>query len=320
VNEEPISWVVGAGGLLGSSVERALARRGPVWQPPRPISWATRGTYKQLRIVTGQFAAAVAGSPWQLAWCAGAGVMATTREALLEEEAVLDIVLDALSGHMQPGSDGTAFLASSAGGAYAGANDPPFSEDTPARPISPYGETRLGLEQRITEWATANGWRLVIGRISNLYGPGQNLAKPQGLISQLCRANLTRQPISLYVPSDTVRDYLYAPDCGDLVADLVVRARQESSVGNGQPTTKILASHSGVTIGALLNELRRVCKRSTKVVHGWSPAARFQARDLRFRSVVWPELDRRTLTTLPTGISATVTALTRRLQGGSLRT
>jgi len=48
----------------------------------------------------------------------------------------------------------------------------------------------------------------MVGRMSNLYGPGQNLKKVQGLISQMCLRVLTRQPLVLYVPLDTIRDYL----------------------------------------------------------------------------------------------------------------
>jgi UDP-glucose 4-epimerase len=317
VSEPPVSWVVGAGGLLGSNVQRALTRRGPVWQPSTHLSWETPNIYGQLEIAAAQFATAVGERAWQVAWCAGAGVIATTENALREEATVLEVLLEALTAYLPPGSDGTAFLASSAGGVYAGADSAPFTEDTPVRPISPYGETKIRLEEAMTGWAATHGWRLVIGRISNLYGPGQNLVKPQGLISQLCRALLTRQPISIYVPLDTIRDYLYAPDCGELVADAVELAREEAAAG--RVSTKILASQTGVTVGALLGELRQVGKRNPKVIHGTSTVARFQVRDLRFRSIVWPELDRRTLTPLAVGISATVSDLTSRLQAGSLR-
>jgi UDP-glucose 4-epimerase len=49
-----------------------------------------------------------------------------------------------------------------------------------------------------------------------------------------------------------------------------------------------------------------------------SPHAAGQARDLRFRSVVWPELDRRQLTTLPAGILATAHDLARHIRAGEL--
>jgi UDP-glucose 4-epimerase len=52
-------------------------------------------------------------------------------------------------------------------------------------------------------------------------------------------------------------------------------------------------------------ELRRVSKRRAPIVLGTSPNARFQSRDLRFRSVVWPELDQLATTTLAAGIAAT---------------
>ena len=319
MSESPVSWVVGSGGLLGSHVVRALSRRGPVWRWSVPHSWTTPDIDRQLDVAATKFSVAVVHRPWQVVWCAGAGVTATTEEALRKEAAVLDVLLGALSTRLPSGSDGTVFLASSAGGVYAGAGAPPFTEHTPSAPISPYGETKVSQEVRAAVWAAEQGWRLVIGRISNLYGPGQNLGKPQGLISHLCRAALTRQPISIYVPLDTIRDYLYAPDCGEFVADAMARARRESPVSDGRVFSKILASQHGVTVGALLGELRRVHKRSTKVIHGTSTVVRFQARDLRFRSVVWPELDQRTLTPLPTGIDATLRDMTSRLQSGSLR-
>jgi UDP-glucose 4-epimerase len=313
MNEAPLTWVLGSGGLLGSNVEHALGRSGPVWRPSRPVRWGREDTAEFVAAAVGEFAEAAERGPWQVAWCAGSGVVATAAQHLADESFPFDALLDALTDRMPRASDGLLFVASSAGGLYGGSTGPPFTEDTPVRPISPYGELKLKLERRATTWAEANGWPTVIGRISNLYGPGQNLSKAQGLISQVCRAQLLRQPISIYVPLDTVRDYIYARDCGDLVADLLARARREPE----QPVLiKILASQRGVTVGAILGELRRLFKQSIKVVHRASPTARFQATDLRLRSGVWPELDKRTLTPLPIGISATAEHITRLLQAG----
>ncbi|MGH8823606.1 MAG: NAD-dependent epimerase/dehydratase family protein [Jiangellaceae bacterium] len=319
MSQPPLTWVIGSGGLLGSNVERALASRGPIWCPMQPIPWNTPEAGSHLAGAVLQFAAAVGERPWQIAWCAGAGVVATSADALNAELTVLRVFLEALSTQMPRGSDGAAFLASSAGGVYAGSTGPPFTEETAVRPISPYGEVKLRLEQGMTAWAAEHRWPVVIGRIANLYGAGQNVSKPQGLISQVCRAHLLRQPISIYVPLDTLRDYLYARDCGELVADVLDRARQEGDPGKGGPVrTKILASQRGVTIGAVLGELRRVLKQSIRVVRGASATAKFQASDLRMRSVVWPELDRRMLTPLPAGMRATVNHMIRQLQAGSL--
>jgi UDP-glucose 4-epimerase len=290
-----------------------------VWRPDRAIPWATAALHSHLDEDVARFAAAVGDRPWQVAWCAGAAVVASSDDVLVTEIGSLGAFLDALSTQMPRVSNGVVFLASSAGGLYAGATGPPFTEETAVRPISPYGEVKLRLEQSMTSWAAEHNWPVVIGRIANLYGVGQNLSKPQGLISQVCRAHLLRQPISIYVPLDTVRDYIYAEDCGALVADVLTRVRREDDSGQGRSVQiKVLASQRGVTIAAVLGELRRVLKQGIRVVRGASATAQFQARDLRLRSVVWPELDRRVLTPLPAGMSTTVNHMLRQLQAGSL--
>ena len=96
----------------------------------------------------------------------------------------------------------------------------PFTEHTTPAPISAYGRAKLRSEEIATEFAVRTGSALLVGRLSNLYGPGQDITKPQGLISQLCRAQLTRQPLSVYVSLDTMRDYLFVDDA----AAMVVRA------------------------------------------------------------------------------------------------
>ena len=151
------------------------------------------------------------------------------------------------------------------------------------QPISPYGQAKLLTEQVASDFARSTGTPLLIGRIANLYGPGQNLTKPQGLISQLCRSHLIRQPLSIYVPLDTGRDYLFVDDAARLVL-----AGLDWVVEQGGIQVKIMASQRSTTVAAILAELRRVSKRRPEVVLGSSPLARYSARDLRFRSVVFP--------------------------------
>jgi len=74
----------------------------------------------------------------------------------------------------------------------------------------------------VTEWSQRNEASALIGRIANLYGPGQNISKPQGIISQICRSYLLGYPLSIYVSLDTLRDYIFAPDCAALVADALL--------------------------------------------------------------------------------------------------
>src|SRR5205085_1105739 len=115
-------------------------------------------------------------------------------------------------------------------------------------PRTPYGVAKLAMEAAVGRFAADTGTPTVVGRIGNLYGPGQNLAKPQGLVSQVCRTHLTGQPLLLYVPLDTMRDYIYVRDCADVIAAALgsVRERVAGNVG-GPVVTKILASGQSTT-------------------------------------------------------------------------
>jgi UDP-glucose 4-epimerase len=310
----PLTWVVGRGGLLGGAVERALSTTSAVGAPALQVPWGTPDAAGALAGAARRFAAEAGTGPWQLAWCAGAGVTTSSRGQLATEVNLLRLTLEALATEVR--GPGAVFVASSAGGAYAGVRQrPPFTEQTPPVPLSAYGEAKLDAERLAIEWGRRTGVPVVVGRIANLYGPGQSLPKHQGLISRFCCAYLTKQPLLLYMPLDTVRDYLYVDDAGALVAQMLRAARD---LPPGASVVKIMASHRALTIGALLGEMRRLLRRPPPVVYGSSPAALLQARDLRLRSVTWPKLDRRSATPLPVGISATMEDLRASLRSGSL--
>lgn len=302
--------VVGARGLLGKAVGRALAAQSRPCVAAR-VDWAGSAVDDLLAAV--RQVTATAGRDWDLLWCAGAAVTGATPAQTDVEVATFTAFVDGLLAHEDLRPRGM-FLASSAGGVYAGVDDAPFTELTPPRPLAPYGHAKLRLEAQAARLAAA-GTPVLVGRISNLYGPGQNLAKDQGLISRLCRAHLLRDPASIYVSLDTIRDYLFVDDCAGLVLDgmdLLHRGPVAT-----EPVVKILASQQSATIGALLGACRQVFGPRIPVTLGASALAGRQARDLRFRSVVWPELDRRELTTLPHGIHATAEDLRRLLVGAA---
>ncbi|MET3806919.1 UDP-glucose 4-epimerase [Nakamurella sp. UYEF19] len=323
----PVTWVIGAGGLLGKALTNTLEHR-PGTVLTSPIAWTTRQARADLVDGLDRLAAAVRSlpdrgssvdgpAPWRIAWSAGAGVTGTTDAILAEEVATLEDFLTEIASRRDLGT-GTVFLSSSAGGLHAGGNaGRPYDERDVPVPISAYGRAKLAGERVATDFAAATGHRMRIGRMSNLYGPGQNLSKGQGLISHLCRGNLTRQPISVYVSLDTIRDYLFVTDCASMVADMLDHDAAHEDHGDQRTVVKILASQQGTTIAALVAVCRQVFKRSPRLVLGSSVNAMLQVKDLRFRSVVWPELDRRTLTTLPAGIAATAAGMLRTAQTAS---
>lgn len=302
--------VIGAGGLLGSALMR-LAR------PPvraATVRWGGENADADLEAaVRAHLDELPDVHEWRIIWCAGAGVTGTSEEDLAREVTTFRRCVETVVRHAGD-RRGTLFLASSAGGVYAGSADPPFTEHHAPHPLAPYGHAKLAMEDAAREVLAGTPHRLAIGRIANIYGPGQNLGKMQGLVSHLCKALVTGQPVGVYVPVDTIRDYLYVDDCARMVLALCEAVvRQDRS-----DTTKILCSGRGVTIGELIGVTRRVSKRRPHIIFAASRLASLQSLDLRLRSVVLPEIDSCVSTTLPTGISATARAVGDVFRSGQL--
>jgi UDP-glucose 4-epimerase len=301
------TWVVGAGGLLGRHVARRLPGAMTVvdvpWLlPERANSVLRQGIHDLLDRADG--------GPWNVAWCAGAGVVGSSPELVEDERVVFERFVADLATAAGDHSAGAVFFASSAGGLYADSIAPPFTEHTEPRPRTPYGRAKLAMEQALRELGAATATAVLIGRIANLYGPGQDLAKPQGLVSQICLTHLTGQPLSLYVSADTRRDYLYVDDCARMVAAGLAGLRERPD----RPVVKVMASGRSVTAGGLIGESTRLFRRRPRVVFGASAAARLQVRDIRLRSVEWTELDALARTPLPVGIARTAEDVAERLR------
>ncbi|WP_109510313.1 NAD-dependent epimerase/dehydratase family protein [Nocardioides speluncae] len=290
--------VVGGGGLLGSHVVDALRRQGLACRVPRVADWLD--TSATLDTLLEQVPAA--GDDYRVAWCAGAGTVATEPETLEREVRLFERFLDEL-----PTPPRVVFLASSAGGVYAGSPaSPPFSERSATGALAPYGVAKLAMERRLAAYARRRGTRGVLGRISNLYGPGQNLDKGQGLVSRIRHGQLVHEPLGIYVSMDTLRDYLFVRDAAEMVLACLDRAAAEPP---GTATVKILASGKALSIAALAGESARVFRRSPGLASRPSHRAAAQVRDLRLRSVVWPEIDALARTPVGTGLHATGNAV-----------
>jgi UDP-glucose 4-epimerase len=181
-------------------------------------------------------------------------------------------------------------------------------------PISHYGSARSRQEDLLRDWCRSTGHDGVIGRITNLYGPGQHLGKAQGLISQICKSYLLRQPVRLYVSLETTRDYLYVDDAGDMVRSLLEGPHSGSG---GEAIVRILGSGAGVTLGGVLQVCERVLRRPLRIITVQSELTSLQSLDLRVR----PRAPIRLaggLTSLAVGVYRTFDDQLRQFQHGLL--
>lgn len=298
------SWVIGAGGLLGSGVVRELEARDAPLLPRTTIGWRTAAA--PLDLERGLAALTSTSHDWTIFWCAGAGVTDTSAAALDDEATTFRAFVSAVGAlDSTTRRRGVIVFASSAGGVYGGSEHPPFTESTEPVPLGAYGRAKLASEQVLRE-LSSTGVRVVVARIANLYGPGQNLDKQQGLITRLCYSAVTRTPVSVFVSLDTRRDYLYVSDAARLLVECASRARQ----GTEHFTVKILGSGRSTTIASLIGLFRKIGGPAPRIITGTSATAWLQSRDLRLRSTVWTDLDAEAVrTTLAEGVARTMADL-----------
>ncbi|MCI9889629.1 NAD(P)-dependent oxidoreductase [Micrococcales bacterium 31B] len=309
---KPDVWLIGAGGLLGRAVARTLRARG-ITPHLASVRWNGPDSASDLAAGLTDFLAARDDSqPWLILWCAGAGVTGTPQHEFDREVQVFKSFLADLAARLPDPQHGIFYYTSSVGAVYSGAEHPPYTEFTLPVPLAPYGYAKISCENAVAQLTEEHGISTWIGRISTLYGPGQNLAKPQGLVSVLIKNYLQRKPTQIYVPLDTLRDYIFVDDAAGIIVDaswaLLGRARRTFSL------TKIIAAQRADTIGALLSACQMAFKTKPNIVLGASPLSAHQVQDLRVKSRVWPELDLRPLTPLPIGLAATLLDMRLTLQ------
>jgi UDP-glucose 4-epimerase len=145
----------------------------------------------------------------------------------------------------------------------------------------------LQQERELEELAVKGKFKLIVARVTNAYGPLQNLTKKQGLISSLVKASLNREPVEIYVPLDTKRDYIYADDIGNKLAKLLEVTRLSPE----QVTYKIISSQVNRTISSIIGELNRIRGIRTPVIFATKPETLLQPRDLSFASIMLTEVD-----------------------------
>ena len=315
------AWVVGEGGLLGSHVLRAFAEEAPdlsLWRPGPPgIPWQDPvRAFEALSDQVSRFSREVASGAgeWMVLWCAGSGVVGSRAEDLARETAYLARLL-ALLAEAMPDRPGKVLLASSAGGVYGCSREVPLTEASACRPVSDYGRNKLEQERLLLEWVRDTPQvSTLIARISNLYGPGQHLEKPQGLIAHISRSILHHLPIHVYVPLDTQRDYLYVEDCArDLLRGLLRLGRTSR-----EDVVKIFHSGQSTTISGVIGAFSHIVKGHPRIICSASPIGAQQPLQLHFRSTVWPDPGRARRTDLVVGIQRVHQHLLSLFQEGRL--
>lgn len=302
-----VAWVLGGRGLLGSALARRLCRDSQPFVPAVRLSWHDTGKLAaEIEAAVQAFAEQVGTAQrWEIYWAAGIGTMSSPAEALAPETKALSLLLGSLgaSAPLMAAAGGIAF-ASTAGGIYAGSSDTIITEATPPAPTTDYAREKLTQEALVQRFAqTHDHTTALMARISTLYGPGQAAGKKQGLMTHLARNILRNQPIQIFVPFDTIRDYITADDAAAVMVEAFRRVTRAERV-----LTKIVASERPTTIAEIVSTFRRLARRAPRIVTSASRMSSVYARRVEFRSIVAAEIMTRAPTTLAIGIAELMAA------------
>lgn len=301
------TWVIGRGGLVGSAVAR---RRELEMFDSAPVSWHD-DAMSVLGAELDRFAEWVGDDPWGLVWAAGSGVMSTGQHVLDAELATFGRFCSRAATTL-PMRGGGIYLVSSAGGTYAGSSRPPFDVHTLPAPLNAYGRTKLAQEE-VLRTVCSPRLQITIGRLANVYGPGQDLTKLQGLVTQLCLSALLGRSATVFAPLSTLRDYIYVDDAAHIVVDDVIRMAD----GRGSPLEhRVVCSGRSTSIAELITLVEDHTGRLLPLVH-LLPGESYIV-DLRLRAVREQSVERMLATPLESGVNLVWQDLVDRLATGQL--
>ena len=187
------------------------------------------------------------------------------------------------------------FILASTGGAILGDAEPPVHEEMPARPLSPYGASKLACEGYCSAYFGAYGLPTVALRFSNVYGPYSY--QKGSVVAVFFKRLLAAEPLVIYGDGSQTRDFLFVAD----LCQAVVRAADADCGGQ----VFHIASGIETPIGDLAR--RMINLTGTDVPIQWKPARagevrRNCARIDRARSVLGFAPD----TALDVGLRATL--------------
>jgi dTDP-glucose 4,6-dehydratase len=119
-------------------------------------------------------------------------------------------------------------------------NDPPFNEDTPYAPRSPYAASKAASDHFVRAYSATHKLRTVITNCSNNYGPYQHREK---FIPTVIWKAINDERIPVYGTGMNMRDWLYVEDHVDALISIIERgigvSGKQYCIGGGTQLTNV---------------------------------------------------------------------------------
>ncbi len=188
--------------------------------------------------------------------------------------------------------------ASTGGAIYGEADVVPTPEDAPARPMAPYGQSKLSGEGYCRLFGELYGLQATSLRFANVYGPRQDPLGEGGVIAIFCGRALAGEDPVIFGDGEQTRDFVYVGD----VVDALLTAGEGApagpfNVGTGTETSvNELARRLSVVTGrafvpsyepARPGEVARSCLDASRAEQELGWRARVSLEDGLRRTLDW---------------------------------
>ena len=131
------------------------------------------------------------------------------------------------------------FVFSSSASVYGEPSELPIKENSPLRPLTPYGASKLAAEHYINAYHRVYGLNTVILRVFNVYGCRRYFKDHSDVVSRFLERIGEDKPPIIYGDGFQTRDFIYIDD----VVDAFVLALKENcpgetfNIGSGKPVS-----------------------------------------------------------------------------------
>jgi UDP-glucose 4-epimerase len=292
------AFVTGGAGFIGSNLVDALLARGDSATVFDDLSTGRRqnldealaggaelieGDVRDSAAVTAAVAAAAPAVVFHLA--AQIDVRKSVADPAFDADVNVGGTANLLEAARRAGARRFVFV--STGGAIYGEGegmDLPLDEETPVKPLSPYGQSKYAAEGYVGLYERIHGLSGVSLRLGNVYGPRQDPLGEAGVIAIFCGRLRAGERPTVYGDGRQTRDYIFV---GDVVGAALAAAGSEATgainIGTGVETDVLgLAAQLGELGGTDFEpepaperqgEVQRISLDSTHAERelGWRP-------------------------------------------------
>jgi len=220
-------------------------------------------------------------------------VAISTRDPIYDAQVNVVGLLNVLENSSRAGVRKVIFASS--GATFGSPERLPITDDSPQRPTSPYGITKMVAEHYLRYYQNEKGLDFTALRYGNVFGPRQDPNGEAGVIAIFATAFLRREGVRIDWDGEQTRDYVYAGD--------VARANV-SALERGSGGCYVIGTGVKTSVNAIYRALVELSGFEAPVAH--APRRPGDARDAQFDAIrARRDLEWTPSTSLADGLRAT---------------